>query len=144
MATSELGEWIERKMAERGINQSQLASFLKPRTSPSVVNAWLNRGAVPSSGMCVALAAFFHVPPEDVMRRAGHLPPIHALPEPDVDEIIPELQIRIRRFSPEEQRRYLLPAIELAQTLREPMEDDALDPPGPDDEEPPHRPRRRR
>lgn len=144
MATSELGEWIERKMAERGINQSQLASFLKPRTSPSVVNAWLNRGSVPSPGMCVALAAFFHVRPEEVMRLAGHLPGEPELPDPDIDEIIPDLQVRIRRFSPAEQRRIVLPLLEAALQLREPTEDEAVDPPSRDDDEPPAPPRRRR
>lgn len=132
-------EWLEMRMRARGISKSQLAAFIGSR--PSTVGAWFTHDAIPGTEMCQKLAGYFGVPLEDVMRAAGHLPPSTRRVE---EEIIPELQIRIRRYSPEEQRRWLLPAIELAQTLREPMEDAAGDPPARDDDEPPAPPRRRR
>lgn len=139
LAMTPFAEWLETRMRSRGITKSQLAAFIGSR--PSTIGAWFTHDAIPSTDLCQKLAGYFGVPLEDVMRAAGHLPPARITVE---ETIIPELQLRIRRFSPEDQRRYLLPAIELAQTLREPRAGEEAEPQGPDDEEPPDRPRRRR
>lgn len=138
LAMTPFAEWLETRMRARGITKSQLAAFIGSK--PSTVGAWFTDDRIPSPEMCQRLAGYFGIPLEDVMRSAGHLPPARITVE---ETIIPELQLRIRRFSPAEQRRYLLPAIELAQTLREPMEGDEVDPPSPDDDSPAE-PRRRR
>lgn len=139
LAMTPFAEWLETRMRARGITKSQLAAFIGSR--PSTIGAWFTHDAIPSTDLCQKLAGYFGVPLEDVMRAAGHLPPARVTVE---ETIIPELQLRIRRFSPEDQRRYLLPAIELAQTLREPREGEEAEPTAPDDEEPPARPGRRR
>lgn len=109
-------QWVDSRMKARGINQSQLAAYID--STPSTVGAWFTKDQNASPELCWRLARYLHEPIETVLRAAGHLPPATE-PEPEI-EIIPELGVMLRTFTPQEQRRFALPAIELAaQLLRE-------------------------
>lgn len=126
-------QWLQLRMDARGVNQSQLAAYLE--TKPSTVGAWFTDDRLPSTAFCWRLAKYLHEPIETVLRAAGHLPPLDT-PEPEV-EIIEELGVVLRTFTPQEQRRFALPAIELAaQLLRETRAEYEAVPPA--DEAPPH------
>ncbi len=71
-AVTKFAEWIGQELERRGLNQSQLAARIG--LGSSAVNGWFTKGAIPGPRTCVRLAEFLHLPPEDVLQRAGHLP----------------------------------------------------------------------
>lgn len=80
MAQTAFAEWLDRKMRRAGYgeNKSQLARDIGVGTS--TVSAWFWRNTLPSTDTCGRLAHLFRVPVEDILRLAGHLPPLE--PEP--------------------------------------------------------------
>lgn len=66
------------------VRASQVAASIG--TGDSTLSAWLhNPSRRPNTEMCQRLADYFHVPVEDVLRAAGHLPPLaEPAPEPDL------------------------------------------------------------
>lgn len=69
---AEFKDWLAVQMELAGFtSQSQLATYLQ--TTPSVVNAWFTRGTRPNPRMCYRIASVLRLPPEDVLRAAGHL-----------------------------------------------------------------------
>lgn len=52
--SSNFAEWLTAAMDRRGLNQSQVASFLD--VHPSSVNAWTKATSVPSTANCRKLA----------------------------------------------------------------------------------------
>lgn len=68
--------WLREQMRLHRFddNQSKLATYLG--TGVTTVNGWFRRGALPRMEMCHELARVFGVPVEEVLRAAGHLPPI--------------------------------------------------------------------
>lgn len=67
-------EWLSSQMEARRLNQSQLATYLGIRSS--AVNRWFHHASIPNTATCQALARVFRLPLEDVLRAAGHLPPL--------------------------------------------------------------------
>lgn len=67
-------EWFANELSARSISQSQAAAFIGSR--PQTLSAWLRHDAQPSSDMCLKIANWLHVDPIDVLRVAGHLPPL--------------------------------------------------------------------
>lgn len=136
--------WLREHMRANGFddNQSKLAAYLG--TGIATVNGWWRRGALPRPDMCRELARVFKVPVEEVLRAAGHLPDESAELASE-EAIIPELLVRLRLFTPEMQRRFALPAIDLAQRLSEETAEyeagtPAQEPPPQDADEPPQGP----
>ena len=112
--TTSFARWLERELAARRINRSQLAAYMGRRAQ--TVSAWFNDGRLPSTEVCADLARVLHVPLEEVLRQAGHLPPAPEYPPPE-PHIIPEALRLLREMSDEEQRAFALPALELAEAL---------------------------
>lgn len=78
-------EWVSRQMASRGFgdNKSKLATYMG--VAPASVSAWFNRGTIPNTATCAALARALHVPLEEVLRVAGHIPAgVEAVEEPEL------------------------------------------------------------
>ncbi|MBK6664479.1 MAG: helix-turn-helix transcriptional regulator [Thermoflexaceae bacterium] len=86
--------WLERELASRRVNRSQLAAYMGRRAQ--TVSAWFNDGRLPSTEVCADLARVLHVPLEEVLRQAGHLPPEPEYPEPEPHSI-PEALRLLRR-----------------------------------------------
>lgn len=114
-----LGRLLETKA--NGSNR-KLAAYLD--VSNTALDRWVKGIAIPDPVYCWRIAERAGLPVEDVMRMAGHLPPLEDTP--DEPEIIPEMRAALADMTAEEQRRFALRAIELAQTLiREARERDA-------------------
>lgn len=88
----------------------------------SSLSMWAKGTQLPDAESCAKLAAYSGYPETFVLQLAGRFKPTVDIPQP-VIEIDPELGLLIRRFSPSEQREYLLPilkpAVNLAWALRE-------------------------
>ncbi|HRI06493.1 MAG TPA: helix-turn-helix transcriptional regulator, partial [Nannocystaceae bacterium] len=67
--TTSFARWLERELAARRINRSQLAAYMGRRAQ--TVSAWFNDGRLPSTEVCADLARVLHVPLEEVLRQAG-------------------------------------------------------------------------
>lgn len=106
-------DWLQTELDHRGWNQSRLAAYMGKRQQ--TVSAWFNDDRIPSPALCEILARTLRIPIDEVMRRAGHLPP--SAEEDSSPEIIPELRAVLAEMTPEEQRRFAQPAIALAQSL---------------------------
>lgn len=90
--------------------------------SRSTVYDYANDKRVPDTPQCRLIARALKVPETHVLAWAGHLSEEAAELPPPAVEIIPELEIKLRLFTPEEQRRLIVPAVEHVQVLREEME----------------------
>lgn len=77
-------EWVRKQIETRHWTQSKLAK--QAGVSRSAINNLLNGNRKPGDEMCKALANAFKLPPEDLFRRAGILPP-KTLDVPKVAEI---------------------------------------------------------
>ena len=106
-------ELLTVALAERRV--SQRAASLYMGLSTTAVNMWLTGTRVPDPDSCRAIAKWSGFPEEFVLKLAGHL---SAAPPPEMD-IIPELGVLIRRFTPEEQRIYAVRAMKFALELRD-------------------------
>lgn len=105
--------WLEGELRSRGLTQTKFAAYIG-RPSQTV-NAWINDGRQPRTEHVPDIARVLHLPLDEVLRLAGHLPPLeYELPDP---EIIPELSMMLREMTPYEQRRFALPAIRVAEEL---------------------------
>jgi len=105
-------EWLSREMADRKVNQSQLAAYLG--IHPSAVNRWVSKGVIPNPATCARIAEVLHIDPAIVMRHAGHLRAADAMEAPAA---IPAVRAILDEMSEEEQRRFALPALRLAEQL---------------------------
>ena len=65
--------WLKSEMDKRDWNQSELAR--KADVTRSAVNGVLTGARNPGNDLCEAIAKAFNMPPEDVFRFAGLLPP---------------------------------------------------------------------
>lgn len=139
-------EWGERFRAELAARRMPTGMFLTLSTlSRTSVYDYLNGNRIPDPRSCREIARVLGVPFEQVMEWAGHIDDASGELPPPAVEIIPEIQVKLRLFSPEEQRRLVLKAIDLALALREdradydseqraagqPPADDPPPPPGP-------------
>ncbi len=67
-----LTEWLLEACRKR--NLSWREASIKAGVDKGAISA-IMRGAQPGLEVCKGLAGLFRVPPEDVLRLAGHLPP---------------------------------------------------------------------
>jgi transcriptional regulator with XRE-family HTH domain len=115
---------IDYILREQHLSERGLALYLG--VTSNAVNGWHRGLRTPPPEYCWKLAARtkglkLELSIEDVMRAAGHLPPL----EPTTPEIVEEasidetLGVLIRKFSLEEQAEDLVPLIEIAVQLRE-------------------------
>jgi len=88
-----IAELINATMESRGLKQSQVAAYLE--VSAAAVHEWRRGTRTPDPPFVWRSAELAHMPVEDAMRLAGHLPPIEDVQdEPELPpwvHIIPEL-----------------------------------------------------
>lgn len=117
MAALTFGERLRREIEARRMSIGMLAEL--SGISRSTVYDYSNDKRIPDTKQCRIIASVLRVPETHVLAWAGHLSEEAAeLPPPSV-EIIPELELKLRLFSPEEQREWLAPLVDVALSLRE-------------------------
>lgn len=115
-------ELIMATRTARRLSQNAFALYMA--VPSSAVSLWARGLQRPNPESCAKMADLSGYPVEFVLKLAGHLrsdaeaPPTPNLGRPTV-EVIPELGLLIKRFGPEDQRRWVLPAVRLALELRE-------------------------
>ena len=83
------------------VNQAQVAAALG--TADSTISACVKEDRIPRPPMCQRLADYFHVPVEDVIRAAGHLPPLsEPAPEPELSRQARELAFLYDSLAPDD------------------------------------------
>ncbi len=85
MGSDDLSSWLARQIEERSWSARELARRADVSHTP-VVRA-VSGQSVPSPEICIAVARALEVPPEVVLRMAGHLPAVPAEVE-DEREVI--------------------------------------------------------
>jgi transcriptional regulator with XRE-family HTH domain len=71
---SELSDWINEEIQKRGWKQAELAQ--RAKISTGTLSMVLNEGRGAGPKFCKSIARAFGIPPVEVFRRAGLLPPI--------------------------------------------------------------------
>jgi transcriptional regulator with XRE-family HTH domain len=71
---ADLRGWLRTELKERGLTQAQVAVYA--RVGQATISDILRKGHVPKVDTLFRLADYFHVSREQVLRLAGHLPPI--------------------------------------------------------------------
>jgi len=70
----EFADWLNDELSSRGWSSRELAR--RAEIAPQTVSAIITKSRGPGLEACVGIARAFHLPPEDVLRRAGLLPPL--------------------------------------------------------------------
>jgi len=70
----EFSEWLQAQMGEREISQSELAR--RSGLHRAIISKIINQISTPTPETAEALAAGLKLPPEEVYRAAGLLPPV--------------------------------------------------------------------
>ena len=78
---TEISEWLSQQLEERGWSSSELAR--RAGVSQSSVSNVLTGKQIPGLEFCKGVAQALDLRAEELLRRAGHLPP---MPEPVVEE----------------------------------------------------------
>lgn len=102
MATNEFTEWLEKELRNRGWRPADLAH--RARVNTGTISNILNGFRRAGPDVCLAIARALKVPPEEVFRRAGLLPP---LPAPVDDATLKELEDIVKKLDPEERQEVL-------------------------------------
>jgi len=94
--------WLTDEMNKRGWRNADLVE--RSGMSRAMVSQVPSQQRQAGLEFCVGVAKAFGIPPEDVLSRAGLIPP-----RPNVDRIyrIQELAERVSRLPPERQRRVM-------------------------------------
>ena len=71
----DFSEWLREEMKRRGLNQSDLARAAN--VTRAAINGIMTGARGPGQDLCNAIAQAFSMPPEEVFRKAGLLPPSH-------------------------------------------------------------------
>jgi transcriptional regulator with XRE-family HTH domain len=97
---TDFAEWLHQELDRRALNPSELAR--RARVSQSTVSLVLNEQKGPGPKLCRGIARALDLPPEDVFRRAGLLPP--------APEETPSLREALHLFGQlsEDQQEYIL------------------------------------
>lgn len=74
MTSEDFVGWLTCKMSEIGWSNSELAR--RAGVVPSTISMIVSRKNQPTWELCSGIAKAFDLPPEDVFRRAGLLPPV--------------------------------------------------------------------
>ena len=102
-------EWVQHLLDTNGLKQADIAR--NQNITTAAVSKMMNRQARPGFDMCVAIAATFNLPLEEVYRQAGLLPAkpptgileeraayiFNQLPEEDQHEILEYLDFRLQK-----------------------------------------------
>lgn len=64
-------DWLQRQLERRHLTQRALATYIG--VSPPTVSKWVSGDFRPDPAQCHKVAAYFHMPEEEVLRAAGHL-----------------------------------------------------------------------
>lgn len=94
---SEFTEWLENEIEARGWNRNELSR--RSHTDSGLISRILNEERKPGPDTLTAIAQALKIPPVNVFRIAGLLPP-EPDPDPDLDQflfIIAQLPDRERR-----------------------------------------------
>lgn len=83
-----LTEWLLEACMKR--NLSWREASIKAGVDKGTISA-IMRGAQPGLEVCKGLAGLFNVPPEDVLRLAGHLSPNPTAPVPELVMLMREV-----------------------------------------------------
>lgn len=89
--------WLMAELDKRGWTYSELAQ--RASVSQSTISMLMSRHNQPGNELCLGIARAFKLPPEDVFRKAGILPP---LPAPEDDITLKELYEYVKRLPPDE------------------------------------------
>lgn len=96
------GEWVQAELNSRGWDQAELAR--RSRISDAHISRLVTGGRTPGQEAAKAIARAFRLPPEDVLRHAGILPPKNVNLTPGDKRALVELMDKISVLSPENQR----------------------------------------
>ncbi len=86
---TELGVWLRAQLNNRGLTQN--AAAVHAGVGQATISDILTKDHVPKVETLFRLADFFQTPREQVLRLAGHLPPVLPGPEagdPERDEVL--------------------------------------------------------
>jgi transcriptional regulator with XRE-family HTH domain len=99
---TKFNEWLNKELADRGWNQSDLAN--RAGLGRGTISNIMNHSRKPGTDICVAIAHALNIPPEIVFRAASILPPIpertarHEQLNALYDQLTPENQARIEAY----------------------------------------------
>ncbi|HEY3376163.1 MAG TPA: helix-turn-helix transcriptional regulator [Armatimonadota bacterium] len=112
MTTHEdFADWLQAELRSRGWDQAELAR--RSRVTHAQISRLLAGDRRPGPTACRAIARAFHLPPDEVFRRAGLLPKA-----PDALAGSEELLQLYRELPPDDRTRLLV----IARSLRELLE----------------------
>lgn len=92
---SAFSTWLRAQMAQRGMDQRQLAQRLG--TGDSTVHGWLEQDAQPNVRSIVLLSRLFGVPTDTIIQLAG-FDIVHSMSADEREQRRAELLVRLPRF----------------------------------------------
>ena len=95
-------QWLNNELEKRGWSRSEAAR--RGGVSASMFDKVISDHAQAGIDFCLGIARAFNLPPEQVLRTAGLLPP---LPGPEEDKILKELVEIVKRLDPDERQEIL-------------------------------------
>ena len=103
MATSiTFGDWLQSELNNRGWDQAELVR--RSGISSAQISRLVTGGRDPGKDAIAGIARALRLPPEDVLRHAGILPPKNVNLTPGDRRALVELMDKISALSPENQR----------------------------------------
>jgi transcriptional regulator with XRE-family HTH domain len=122
MTQTRFAEWLLSKMEANG-HETPADLARGAHVPQSSLSAYLNGPTLPGMETAAKLAAHFGVPLDEVIELTR--PGADVIPSSE-DVVIPEIRRSLARMTPDEQRRFALKAVLLAEELlREAREGDA-------------------
>jgi transcriptional regulator with XRE-family HTH domain len=93
--TTALGRWLRRELNRNGLTQNEAAVYAG--VASATLSEILNKGHVPKIETLFRLADYFQTPRMEVLRVAGHLPPVgdpagDVADEPLIRELVEEFR----------------------------------------------------
>lgn len=102
MTEMSFGEWVQAELNSRGWDQAELAR--RSHISDAHISRLVSGGRRPGQESAKAIARALRLPPEDVMRQAGILPPKNANLTPGDRRFLVETMDKFAALTPEGQR----------------------------------------
>ena len=95
VTTTALGRWLRRELNRNGLTQNEAAVYAG--VASATLSEILNKGHVPKVETLFRLADYFQTPRVEVLRVAGHLPPMgdagaDVADEPLIHELVEEFR----------------------------------------------------
>jgi transcriptional regulator with XRE-family HTH domain len=100
---TDLSRWLQTELRERGLSQN--AAAVHAGVAQATLSDMLNKGHVPKVETLFRLADYFETPREQVLRLAGHLPPVSQDPSVSLDDGLSDEDEELVRTLLEEFRR---------------------------------------